>query len=128
MAVKLAGTQNLISMLQIAHMGDVVDSLIGRHAIQKQSMTLGEQLREIFAKLPMKEKARVQKVLERSQGSMDTTHPATHLRIAMVQGKEVAPAFQISEEEYNRVHQEILEQVQEKMEHRILDEYRAKIS
>lgn len=41
MAVKLAGTQNLTSMLQIAHMGDVVDSLIGRHAIQKQSMTLG---------------------------------------------------------------------------------------
>lgn len=128
MAAQLAGSRNLISLLQITHMNDVVEPLIARHSLQKQNMTLGQHLHETFSKLPEKEKMRILRILERSQQSMDTTHPATHMRIAMLLLKDAPPAYQISDGEYNKVCQEMTDHVQEKMEHRIIDDYRAKLA
>ncbi|OUQ87041.1 hypothetical protein B5G50_17620 [Brevibacillus brevis] len=129
MAAQLAGSQHLISLLQIIHMNDVVEPLIARHSLQKQSMTLGQHLHEAFSKLPGKEKMRIVRILERSQQSMDTTHPATHMRIAMLLHKDAAlPAYQISDWEYNQICQEMTDQLQEKMEHQIIDDYRAKLA
>ncbi|WGV57375.1 hypothetical protein QIH01_17940 [Brevibacillus brevis] len=59
---------------------------------------------------------------------MDTTHPATHMRMAMLLHKDALPAYQISDWEYNQICQEMTDQLQEKMEHRIIDDYRAKLA
>ncbi|MED4581929.1 M48 family metallopeptidase [Brevibacillus choshinensis] len=127
-AAQFAGSQQLISLLHNVHLKNVYEALIGRHSIQKQSKSLGEALHETFSNIPPKEKARIQRMLERNQDSMDTTHPATHLRIAMLQRNDVSPLYEIPEGEYERVYQEITKHTQEKMEHRMIDDYRAQLS
>ncbi|MGE5703112.1 MAG: M48 family metallopeptidase [Clostridia bacterium] len=126
LAAKIAGSDAMISMLQTVHLDHIFEMVVGKHALQKQDNSLGDQLQETFSQVPEKEKTRVQHILERSNKSMDTTHPSTHYRIEMLRAHGQSPSHHMSAEECQAIRHEVNAQAQVKMERQMIDSYRAR--
>ncbi|QQE76341.1 M48 family metalloprotease [Brevibacillus composti] len=124
-AAQLAGSDAMISMLQTVHLDHVYKMVVGKLTLQKQNANMWERLLDTFSSVPEKEKTRILRILEKSDMSLDTTHPSTFLRIAMIRQDPHRPLYQISKEDYERMCSEINTPAIEKMEHRIIETYRA---
>jgi Zn-dependent protease with chaperone function len=84
LAARVAGTQEMVQLLDKLYLFDVVDTAIQRHALTQPDDPIGNKLLEAVAAIPEVKREKHRDESRASSWQVDSTHPPTALRIDML--------------------------------------------
>ena len=125
LAAEVAGTTATVALLEKVHMGGMFQDVVRRATLQPEGANLFADLRESMASLPERERERLRRVARLEGTRLDSTHPPTGFRVALLEARPFAqPRMVLSALQWRAVHQE-LAAAEPGMQRRLIDHYRA---
>ncbi|WP_243297851.1 M48 family metallopeptidase [Bacillus litorisediminis] len=118
---EVTGTHTAIQVLEKLHYGDLFAHISRKVALNNEKLNLFTELKSRVANLPERERKRLKRKTELEKTRIDTTHPATHLRMNLLKAKMMHPKIKLTSLEASALQKE-LEKLEEPVQGKIIDE------
>lgn len=125
LAAAVAGTSAKLGLLEAILLGTTVETVVRRLALGKGEIGLIDALGQAVAELPAHERDRLRRVSRLDESRLDSTHPPTAQRIAMLEARPAAaPLIELSPAELAAIDGE-LRRLEPAITRRLIDRYRS---
>lgn len=99
LAASVSGAGCMRTALEKTYLGEIVEDVVRRHALTDSEAPLMPKVTAAAAALPSEELQRLAQQSRQASWQVDTTHPPTALRVRMLDGRDDAPVFVLSDVE-----------------------------
>jgi Zn-dependent protease with chaperone function len=123
LAARIGGSSAMLSMLEKLHYHDSFNLALHKVALSKNKLDLFEEYQSYLKEVPERELDRIRRIEQLSASRLDSTHPPTGYRVAVIKNKPVLEPQVIWSSEKARLVEQELKRFHKSVQEILVDRY-----